>query len=107
MGFLPGMPQLRFVDINPAVVDSLRTAFAAFPEVEVSLGDILDVARVSIVSPANSQGFMDGGIDRVYTEFFGLGPQTELQSAIARREDGLLPVAQVSWSGRGMTGSLI
>lgn len=47
---------------------------------------------MSVVSPANSQGFMDGGIDRIYTEYFGLRPQTELQSAISRLHAGELAV---------------
>jgi O-acetyl-ADP-ribose deacetylase (regulator of RNase III) len=32
---------------------------------------ILDVACDAVVSPANSFGFMDGGIDAVYLSLFG------------------------------------
>lgn len=83
---------LHLVDINPAVVDAWHAAFRDFPEVDVACGNILEVARVSIVSPANSQGFMDGGIDRIYTEFFGLRLQTELRTAISERHAGELEV---------------
>lgn len=55
-------------------------------------GNILEVAENAIVSPANSYGFMDGGIDRQYTEYFGLKPQEELQNYIATRKEGYLPV---------------
>ena len=83
---------LHLVDISQSVVDAWEAAFRDFPEVEIACGNILEIAKVSVVSPANSQGFMDGGVDRVYTEFFGLKPQTELQSAIAERHAGELAV---------------
>ena len=40
---------------------------------KVSQGDIFNGAPVAdaIVSPANSFGFMDGGIDYCYSEHFG------------------------------------
>jgi O-acetyl-ADP-ribose deacetylase (regulator of RNase III) len=37
------------------------------PDVECTAGDIFDVTADAIVSPANSFGFMDGGIDAVYS----------------------------------------
>lgn len=37
----------------------------------------------AVVSPANSFGFMDGGIDQVYTDFFGPGLQRDVQQEIA------------------------
>jgi len=83
---------LHLVDVNQGVVDAWKDAFAGFPEVEVTCGDILDIAKVSVVSPANGQGFMDGGIDRVYTEFFGMRPQAELQTAISEHHGDALPV---------------
>ena len=45
-------------------------------------GDILEGRADAIVSPANSFGFMDGGIDAVYTAFFGPRLQRDVQSAI-------------------------
>ena len=83
---------VQLVDSDIDVVRALQVAFASYPEVLVAAGDILTLARVCVVSPANSYGFMDGGIDEQYTAFFGLRPQTELQEHIARRPDGELPV---------------
>ena len=83
---------LHFVDIELPVACALRRAFAAHSEVLVTNGDILAIAKNTIVSPANGYGIMDGGIDGAYTEYFGLRPQTELQTAIARRPNGILPV---------------
>lgn len=44
--------------------------------------DILEGRADAIVSPANSFGFMDGGIDAAYTAFFGPRLQRDVQSAI-------------------------
>jgi hypothetical protein len=63
--------QLRFVDNNPAVAAALRESFAGHPEIEVICGDLLEHARDCVVSPANSYGYMDGGIDAAYSRFFG------------------------------------
>jgi O-acetyl-ADP-ribose deacetylase (regulator of RNase III) len=84
--------KLHFVDINPAVANALAEAFKEHAEVEVSCGDILQVAHHCIVSPANSFGYMDGGIDARYLEFFGRSIQSTVQEAIQRRPEGMLPI---------------
>jgi len=84
--------KLHLVAINEKLYTAGKNSFKEFPDVEIILGDILKVAEGCIVSPANSYGFMDGGIDRQYTEFFGLTPQQNIQERIARREEGYLPV---------------
>ena len=83
---------LNLVDINNELVDAWSREFSEFESVSVLQSDILKVAKNTIVSPANSYGFMDGGIDRMYTEYFGLLPQTMLQERIKHREEGYLPV---------------
>lgn len=77
---------LHLVDIDPLVV------FRGHPEVKVSDDNILRIASNTLVSPGNSLGFMDGGIDAEYVNFFGLEIQTRVQNAISRREDQTLPV---------------
>lgn len=84
--------RLHFVDTNQAVVDALAFAFAAHPDVEVCCADLLDVATHCVVSPANSYGFMDGGIDADYCRFFGPSIQNTVHEAILRRPEGFLPV---------------
>lgn len=49
--------------------------------VSVEYGSILDVECDAVVSPANSFGFMDGGIDAVYMEHFG----KDIQLAVRRQ----------------------
>jgi O-acetyl-ADP-ribose deacetylase (regulator of RNase III) len=62
--------------------------------VEVHQGSIFDAACDAVVSPANSFGFMDGGIDRLYTEFFGPAVQVRVQACIRGCHDGELLVGQ-------------
>jgi O-acetyl-ADP-ribose deacetylase (regulator of RNase III) len=84
--------RLSLIDTNPDVADALARAFAPTPEVHVSCGDLLERAEGTVVSPANSQGFMDGGIDRRYVDFFGTDLETRVRDAILRRDGGTLPV---------------
>jgi O-acetyl-ADP-ribose deacetylase (regulator of RNase III) len=84
--------RLHFVDTNPDVVHELRLAFEGADDVACSEGDVLSVARNALVSPANSYGFMDGGIDAAYSAFFGPRLQATVQEAINRRPEGYLPV---------------
>jgi len=80
-------------------VRAWKHAFAPYSEIDISEDDILTVATTCIVSPANSHGFMDGGIDAQYTEFFGLRPQTELQHHIEKRGELLVGASVVVRTG--------
>lgn len=84
--------ELHLTDINPAVVQALRTSFAAHPEVLIHEGDILSIARHAVVSPCNALGFMDGGIARLYNDFFGPKAQNTLREHISVH--GPLPVGE-------------
>ncbi|HWB61334.1 MAG TPA: macro domain-containing protein [Chthoniobacteraceae bacterium] len=84
--------KLHLVDCDGRVVDALGAAFAPFPEVTVQCADILKVAEKCVVSPANSQGFLDGGIDALYRDFFGPALETKVRDSIGKRPDKLLPV---------------
>jgi len=74
-------PRIHLVDLNSDVADALVGAFARFPEVEVQVGDLLGLAFDTVVSPANSNGFMDGGIDDAYRRAFG----SRFESAVRDR----------------------
>ncbi|MBA3530540.1 MAG: macro domain-containing protein [Ardenticatenales bacterium] len=60
--------------------------------VSVHLGSILEVRCDAVVSPANSFGFMDGGIDLLNSNFFGWHVQERLQTLIKERHHGELLV---------------
>lgn len=85
-------PELHLVDADPDVVIALAAEFARFTEVRVLQGDLLACSQHAIVSPANSDGFMDGGIDRAIASFFGSRVERRVREAIARRPEGHLPV---------------
>jgi O-acetyl-ADP-ribose deacetylase (regulator of RNase III) len=85
---------MRFLlrDRNPALIEAWLKEFAGSPYIEVSQGDIFDLAADAIVSPANSFGFMDGGIDLIYSRRFGWKLQEELRQIIQNEHGGELPV---------------
>jgi O-acetyl-ADP-ribose deacetylase (regulator of RNase III) len=82
--------------ILTAVDESLATAWQRFcgdlEFVEIHLGSILEVGCDAVVSPANSYGFMDGGVDAIYLRRFGHDLQPRLQQVIAERHHGELLV---------------
>ncbi len=55
-----------FCDTNQQVAAALMAVFLHHPHVEIRCGNILDVDADEWVSPANSFGWMDGGIDDAY-----------------------------------------
>lgn len=83
-------------DQNGAVVQAWVRYFEGMPNVHVSKGDIFDLEADAIVSPANSFGYMDGGIDLVYLQRFGWDLQDRLQSHLQEQHDGELPVGQAT-----------
>lgn len=86
--------KLHIRDRNHELVEALQVEFQGVADVEVSCGDIFDVTADAIVSPANSFGFMDGGIDLAYSKRFGWELQERLQDTIRRKHAGELPVGQ-------------
>lgn len=88
-------------DINPALVAAWTNYFAEIPQVQPSVGDIFGVQADAIISPANSFGFMDGGIDLVYSRRFGWQLQERLQQMLREQYDGELPVGMAVLLGTG------
>jgi O-acetyl-ADP-ribose deacetylase (regulator of RNase III) len=85
--------QIIFRDINPYVARAVREVFRHEIAFDVDCGDIFDAgAADAIISPANSHGWMDGGIDAVYLRRFGNDLQAKLQAKIAAEHDGLLKI---------------
>jgi O-acetyl-ADP-ribose deacetylase (regulator of RNase III) len=80
-------------DINKKVFFALAEVFKE-TGVEVSLGGIFDIPAEAIVSPANSFGYMDGGIDNLYRHHFGFWIEQELMQRIAFLPDKHLPVGE-------------
>jgi O-acetyl-ADP-ribose deacetylase (regulator of RNase III) len=79
-------------DVDADVVRAWEKYFKGIDNVRISHGDIFDISADAIVSPANSFGYMDGGIDLVYLRRFGWELQTRLQAHLKDELDGELPV---------------
>ncbi|MGE7437110.1 macro domain-containing protein [Kitasatospora sp. NPDC001175] len=79
-------------DINATVVEAWRAAFADTPGIEIRKGSILDENVDAWVSPTNSRGRMDGGVDAVIKRHLGAGVQLRVQRAIRAQFAGKLPV---------------
>lgn len=61
----------------------------------IGVVSILSTKTDALVSPANSFGYMDGGIDLVYRNHFGMQIQRRLQEMIKRKyPDGELPIGR-------------
>ncbi|HUQ90990.1 MAG TPA: macro domain-containing protein [Bryobacteraceae bacterium] len=79
-----------------AVDEALAAAWQQFcgdlPAVRIHRGSILDTACDAVVSPANSFGFMDGGIDALYLRHFGSELQQRVRDMIVARHHGELLV---------------
>lgn len=69
-------------------------AFAGVKNVSVFQGSIMDVQADALVSPANSFGFMDGGLDLRLREFLGVHVENKLRDIIAKDYFGELLVGQ-------------
>lgn len=79
------------------------------PDVSIHRGSILDLSVDAVVSPANSFGFMDGGIDNLYSDRFGWEVQERLQRLIRIRHHGelLVGAAEIVETGHPRISYLI
>lgn len=87
---------------DAALEDGWKAAlpdFAALAEkgghsLTVQRGDITKLRVTAVVSPANSYGYMRGGVDLAYTNHFGPGVEHSLRALIATLPEGYLPIGQ-------------
>lgn len=72
-------------DTNPEVVAGWLAELGGYRSVSIGVGDLLRERLDAAVSPANSYGRMDGGIDLAYRNRFGLVIERRVREAIDRR----------------------
>jgi O-acetyl-ADP-ribose deacetylase (regulator of RNase III) len=97
--------EIHLRDLAAPLVEAWRREFAGVVAVTVSCGDLfsskpgpigpedpIDIKADAVVSPANSFGFMDGGIDALFTYQFGPGLQERLQALLVAEHGGELPI---------------
>jgi O-acetyl-ADP-ribose deacetylase (regulator of RNase III) len=90
------MAELRVIlcDNHLPVVEAWQAYFDGVPGVDVTCDEIFAVEADGLVSPANSFGRMDGGLDAQIIEFLGEDVELEVQRMITQRYDGELIVGQ-------------
>src|SRR5262249_35252120 len=76
----------------PALARAWRRAFEDRDDVEVHEADYFAHPADAMVSPANSFGIMDGGLDLAIRDALGFEIQSRVQRAIVERHHGGLPV---------------
>ncbi len=86
------MLKIILVAVDDRLEAAWRKCCGDLDNVAVVRGSILDVKCDAVVSPANSFGFMDGGIDMVYSQYFGWHVQERLQTLIREKHHGELLV---------------
>jgi len=91
---LPFLNELVLVDKNPALTAAWEEAFADFDDVRVLCGDFFAEDACALVSPANSFGFMDGGLDAAISEVVGRHLERRVQAAIVDAHRGELAIGQ-------------
>ena len=79
-------------DNHLPVVEAWQAYFSGLPDVDITCDEIFAVEADALVSPANSFGRMDGGLDAQIVEFFGEDLEIEVQRMIQERHDGELVV---------------
>ena len=87
-------PKLTLVDVSHQVVDAWHEAFHPHSEVSILEGNIVELARDTVVSPANGYGDMGGGVDLAYRRHFGSDIQRRVQARIEEVCGSYLPVGE-------------
>jgi O-acetyl-ADP-ribose deacetylase (regulator of RNase III) len=85
-------PAIALHTLDTSMARAWDAAFARTPGVSIVEGDILEGSADALLSPANSFGYMDGGIDLAYRRFLGREIEAKLQQSIATEHFGELPV---------------
>lgn len=100
---LETIPKVILCSRDQKMVLAWEKEFGQYPWVQLVEGDILEQRADAIVSPANSFGCMDGGLDYQLSEFFGWDLQKKLQRRIRVKYDGELLVgqAEIVETGKG------
>lgn len=95
---------LTLIDTNQEVVDAWEKVFADVSQVTVRHGSIFDYPADALVSPANSFGYMNGGLDFAISKNLGWHLEKDLQRIIREKYYGELLVGQAEIIPTGHAG---
>jgi O-acetyl-ADP-ribose deacetylase (regulator of RNase III) len=85
---------INLVDTNSEITEAWQKVFGDVSQVTVHHGSIFDYPADVLVSPANSFGYMNGGIDFAISKNLGWHLEKELQGVIREKYYGELLVGQ-------------
>src|SRR5687767_2206594 len=88
----PLLERLLLVDHSATLTRAWESAFEDYEEVSIVQGDFFQSPADAMVSPANSCGIMDGGLDLAIRHELGHGVQDVVQKRILEEFHGELPV---------------
>jgi O-acetyl-ADP-ribose deacetylase (regulator of RNase III) len=91
------------VDINPKMIKAWQDTFEENPEVEIVQGSMLECQVSAWVSPTNSGGRMDGGLDLVIKKHLGDKIEKDVQSRIKQLYGGKMNVGYSTCVATGRT----
>ncbi|MEM7369956.1 MAG: macro domain-containing protein [Bacteroidota bacterium] len=86
--------QCYLVDLNSSITDAWNQVFAEIESVSIHNDSIFNHPCDAIVSPANSFGYMNGGIDFVISKNLGWHIEKRLQQKIRDKHYGELLIGQ-------------
>ncbi len=86
------LQNLYLIDSRPELCEKWKQVFSSYPEVEVLTGDYFQQSADAIVSPANSFGIMDGGLDLAIRNELGFQVETDIQEVIINKYHGEMPI---------------
>ncbi|CAM3678451.1 macro domain-containing protein [Kibdelosporangium persicum] len=86
-------PELVLCAVEQPLAHAWEEAARQRHGIRVHHGSVLDVGAQAVVSPANSYGWMRGGVDAVYAQAFPNIEQT-VRSAVLAFHGGELPVGE-------------
>lgn len=86
------LKRLTLIDLSEPLVHAWKEAFRDIEGVHVMQGDFFSLPADAMVSPANSFGIMDGGLDLAIRNELGFHVETDVQKAIVDQHHGELPV---------------
>lgn len=84
--------KIKLCDKNQKMVDAWKQAFKVYKEIDIYKSDIFKIDAQALISPANSFGFMGGGLDYYINKFFDFKIQKKVQAVIKEKYNGFLPV---------------
>ncbi len=86
------LKHLYLIDQRPELVEAWEQVFQNTPQVEVNQADFFSKPADAMLSPANSFGIMDGGLDLAIHDVLGMPVEKRVQEAIMAQYHGELPV---------------